>query len=396
MADHRHDEMSFDRAVSANLEVVHADAPFLVLEASFDTPSRECHAQQRFHRRVGGSMSEEVLGRAVEHVTRNDEAKPLRGSAIAMVEEGAALDLPDLRSLERLLEMEGDPGLFANRTAMAGDLLDGLGRRSVRGDARKRPKTLALGRRVLAVWPNLGTHRPSGDALGNLDHVEESFLLHAFEECRDHSIAFVGADPLERNAVGLSVTNLREGDLVKRTIDHLFRNAGGTASTAVEVPRVLGQVEIAIDERVEAGFVGEGEVDRDDAVVDLAGGAAILPLDARRHLALLVEAGLVDDADVFLASVLAPDDVLDLVAHGVLVPAQKAQELLKTACRDASGVSDGFDRLALERSELSFDVGLQSSASVDRVERMGKLGEEPAQPPTQALNIGASNGTPPG
>src|SRR5207249_7089213 len=58
----------------------------------------------------------------------------------------------------------------------------------------------------------------------------------------------------------------------------------------------LGQEQLEVDEALVAA-PGHGEVDGDDAVVDLAGAAEVLALHAGGLVALLEAAGLVDDAD---------------------------------------------------------------------------------------------------
>src|SRR5207245_2224810 len=67
------------------------------------------------------------------------------------------------------------------------------------------------------------------------------------------------------------------------------------AAVAVGVPR-RGQVQRAVEQRLEAA-AGDGQMDGDDPVVDLADAAEILSLDARRLCTLLDGAGLVEDAD---------------------------------------------------------------------------------------------------
>ena len=53
MADHRHDQVSLDGAITPALEVVEPQQPLFILEASFDVPAREGHMQHAFDRRGG-------------------------------------------------------------------------------------------------------------------------------------------------------------------------------------------------------------------------------------------------------------------------------------------------------------------------------------------------------
>lgn len=85
-------------------------------------------------------------------------------------------------------------------------------------------------------------------------------------------------------------SDLAEGDLVLRAIDPLVGDAGGAAPGPVLVPGLARQIQLAVQERVEVVARRRvAQVDADDAVVGLAGGPAVLPLDARRPGSLLGE-----------------------------------------------------------------------------------------------------------
>ena len=120
---------------------------------------------------------------------------------------------------------------------------------------------------------------------------------------------------------------------------------------------------------------GIAEVDADDAVLGLAEGAAMLPLDAGGLVTLLGEAGLVDDADGAGVGVSAGDALLSAVSHPLVVPIRQTQELLKGAWGHAGGVGDGLDALAVEAAELAADVGVQ----VGRGAVVGEAGSEAAE-----------------
>jgi hypothetical protein len=73
----------------------------------------------------------------------------------------------------------------------------------------------------------------------------------------------------------------------------LVADAGGAGPLAVVGPGPR-QVELAVDQRP-TGRRGVGQDDADLAVVDLAGGAGVLPDHPRRADALLDEPGLIDN-----------------------------------------------------------------------------------------------------
>jgi len=97
-------------------------------------------------------------------------------------------------------------------------------------------------------------------------------------------------------------------------------------------------------------------VHRDDAVVDLAGVAAPLALDAGGFLTGLGMSGIVDDADGLGIGMIAPDDVLDAIAGVAIVPRGPIEELLECAAWRAVIVRDGLNALARQIGKLAFDI----------------------------------------
>src|SRR5262249_16683721 len=98
------------------------------------------------------------------------------------------------------------------------------------------------------------------------------------------------------------------------------------------------------------------EVDGDDAVVHLAGGAAVLALDAGGLVPLLGAAAVVEDTDAVVAGVVAGDELLQPVAQAVVVPAVGAEELLQGADGDALVQGDGLGRLARQVGKQATDI----------------------------------------
>lgn len=167
---------------------------------------------------------------------------------------------------------------------------------------------------------------------------------------------------------------LREGGLALRAIDPLVGDAGGAAPGPVLVPGLARQIQLAVQERVEVVARRRvAQVDADDAVVGLAGGPAVLPLDACRLGSLPGETGLVQDADRFGVAVASGDTLLEPVPDGGLVPAEQAQELLKRPRRGAGGVGDRLDALASKVRRLALDVGVEVAAGRDPAETVVEL-----------------------
>ena len=72
MADHRHDQVSLDGAITPALKVVESQQPLFILKASLDVPAREGHVQQAFDRRSGRDVGDEVFDLAGRWMLRDD------------------------------------------------------------------------------------------------------------------------------------------------------------------------------------------------------------------------------------------------------------------------------------------------------------------------------------
>ena len=157
--------------------------------------------------------------------------------------------------------------------------------------------------------------------------------------------------------------HLAQGDLPLGAVGDLVGDAGRPAAVAVVVPG-LGQEQVGIDQGLVAA-TGDAQVDGDDAVVDLAQLAAVLPLHAGGLGALLARAGLIDDAD---GAQLVVGQGVRVGRRGVagwcgpaVVPGVVVQELLEGADGGAGGQGDGLDRLARQVGEQAAAVDVSRS-----------------------------------
>ena len=157
------------------------------------------------------------------------------------------------------------------------------------------------------------------------------------KEWRLTTVPFVKRHPRQANAVGPRPVNLLQPDLPLRPVDDIVGDSSRPAAVAIRVPGGLRQIQFAVQQRVEVGR-GVAEVDADHAVLPLTDRPAMLPLHAGGLVALLDETGLIQNADAVGVGTLTGNPLLQLVAHGQLVPAVEAQELLKGPRRRAGGV----------------------------------------------------------
>ncbi len=110
------------------------------------------------------------------------------------------------------------------------------------------------------------------------------------------------------------------------------------------------------------------QMDGDDAVLHLAPGAAILSLDAGRHVPFLRHRRLVDQADHAQLvgrglprgrQVVGDDATLDAVEHAVVVPDVIRQELLERAGRAAGRQGDRLDAFSSQIAHQPAAIGAQ-------------------------------------
>src|SRR5262249_26398187 len=173
-------------------------------------------------------------------------------------------------------------------------------------------------------------------------------------------------------------------------VGHRLWDTRGATADSVLAPH-FGQEEFAIQQTVERP-VGQGQVNRDDAVVDLAGGAAILALDARGLVTLLRASRLVEDADDAGAAMSGGDDPLESIPHQEVVPLGQAQELLQGLGRDVGGYRDRLDALPRQVRELPLHIsGQVRSGSIMR-EAIIEASEELANSRAGADNLVGRHG----
>ena len=150
------------------------------------------------------------------------------------------------------------------------------------------------------------------------DHVPLAALLQAGQEVRVVAVVGVGGHAGLAHAPGLGPVQQVQGDLRLGLEGDLLGHLGLLAAVGVVGP-VLGQVEPGGD-RPGEGALGVVAVDGDLAVAGLAQGAGVLPGDADGALALLGEAGVVEDQDAVALGGQGEQALDALAVEVVLVP----------------------------------------------------------------------------
>src|SRR5512142_595149 len=386
VADRTERQVTLQAHVPPPLIVIQPDLAFLVLEAAFHAPAREPDQQQLPDRGLRRGVTDEELHlRGVPDVAGDDQVHRLTRQAVfALRGEPAVLDLPDHRPLVSVLDTPASPGLIPQLTP-GEELIDALRRGTATGQARDfaAPTTPVLGER-----PRHDPRRlePADEVARDLAHEPLPPRRQAPQKVGLAPVALIEDHPVEVQAVADGAVVQLQADLPLGPVGHVVGDAGLAAAVAVLRP-VLGQEQFAVEQVVEV-VAGVAQMDRHDAVLELADGAAVLTLHTGGLVPLLDIAGFVEDADGVRAGVLVADDLLEPVPHPVVVPAVLAEEFLQGAWGDISFQGDRFDALLWEVGELPGDVHREMGASilawetvVEASEELSQLGLEPSDLP---------------
>src|SRR5262249_54535543 len=149
----------------------------------------------------------------------------------------------------------------------------------------------------------------------------------AAEESRLAAVVLIKGDPGEGQPVAAGDIVQLQADLPLGPMDQRLGDACGAASTSVRAPH-FGQEEFAVQQAMERS-VGQRQVNRDDAIVDLAAGATVLVLNSGGLVPLLGTTGLVKHTNDARTAMPRSDPLLESIAHQEVVPLGQGQELLQ-------------------------------------------------------------------
>ena len=265
MAYLRYREVSHDRVVAANFEMTQAQFVLLVFQGALHRPARESDMQDDFQRRARLGVAKEVFFfLRIENIARVDEPVGAENLASALQPKRSPLDFPDRRAFFGVLDVDALPRLTHHGLRVAAQGFD-----------------IAVDGTRFAAWIAQPTVKVAAD-------FADETLLQGFEPSQKvgtTGVPFVEGEPSEVDAVGQRVAELFEGDFILGSVGNVIGNGCFLASLRI-VPGVLGKKQRAVEHgaetRIEAGVA---EVNADNAVIDLAGVAAPLPLHAGGFLA---------------------------------------------------------------------------------------------------------------
>lgn len=355
MADLRYRHVSHDRVVLADLEMAQAQFILLVLQRAFHRPTREADVQDDFERRSRMGIAQEVFFLArFENVAGVDEPIGAENLAVALQPKRSAFDFPDGRPLFGVLDVDALPRLAQHGSRIAAERFD----------------IAVNGTRFTA-----GIAQPAAKIAAHFADVALPQRFQSVQKDRTTGVPFVDREPTEVHAIGQRVPELIEGDVVLGSVNDVVGDARFPTACRI-VPAVFGKEQIAVDHgaelRVETGVT---EVDADDAVIDLAGVAAPLALNASGLLTGLGMSGIVDDANGLRVGMIAPHDVLHAIANVDAVPGGPIEKLLEGAAWRAVEIRDRLNALAWQIGKLALDVTGQMAARLGTSKAVIKLGE---------------------
>src|SRR5271166_540108 len=244
-----------------------------------------------------------------------------------------------------------------------------------------RPQGLGADQGVSPLFDPAVTARRDGEVGADGSHIALAALLQAVQEVGIVAVVRIGGHAGPAHIPGLGLVEQGQGDLRLGLEADLLGHMGLGTSGQVFGP-VPGQGQLSRD-RPGHGTFGIVAVDGDLAVTFLAQGAGVLPGDAYRALALLGEAGVIEDQDaVSLAG--QSEHLLDTLAvEVVLVPSrggEQALELLFGAAGDARG--DGIAVLVGQLGQQPSQVAIQGISPfaaremhTERLQERGQLGQ---------------------
>lgn len=363
VTDLSHREVSHDGVVLADFEVTHAQFVFFVLQRPFHRPAGEADVQDGFDACSRWRVREEVFLLArVRDVARVDEPVGAEDLTVALDPDGGAFEFPDHRSFLGVLEVNLLQRLLPHGRRRTAERFD-----------------IAVVGPCFVAW----IAGPGGKIAADFDDVALAAFFEPGQERGTGGVPFVGGEPSEGDAIGQGAIDLSQGDVVLGPVDEMVGDAGFCPAVGI-VPAVFGKEQIAVEHGAEAGVVaGITQVDADHAVVDLAGVAAPLEMNARGFVAALGMTGIVDDADGLGIRMIPGNELLDAIAQQHMTPRRPTEELLQSPTRRVGEVGDRFDTLARQVRELTANVIGQvipwlgtTEAVVKLVQKLGEFGRQ--------------------
>ncbi len=357
--------------VGSALVVREPQFAFAVLKGTFDRESAETDSQRLLGRRSLGRFDQEVffLFQATNVASVDQQVRSVNPTAATHPKLVRAM-LPNNGPLRGVFHMTLDPLLTVDLGGMTTQVIDPPG--AVAKDRERRNKPA----------PRVSRH---------FEHERQIALLERFNEGRFAAVTLVGGHPAKADTVAERPVNLFDRDDMLGTIDDIVGDVGLGSPSRI-VPAFLGKKKIAAQQRPKTtGRVRVGDMDRDDAVIDLSRAATMLSLDARRLVALLLVAGLVDNQNPIIGAVLGSNDLLHAITKLAVIPLGPREKLLQRSGSDLRLQRDRSGALAPHLRELPTHVDRQVFPWFAPTKAVIESRKKPPQFAFQARNLFGSH-----
>src|SRR5262245_17725943 len=223
VADGRNGQVSFQPHITPPFVVVQSHLSFLILKTSFDSPTREGHAQQCVHFRLKRNITDEVFDFiAFQNVSPDQQMVRTRRKAVRIRKVNETMfHLANHQAFLSILETPFLPPLLAQVKFQ--QILD-MHRRTAAGNQARyflgaSPTSSSMRSRSDTWWVN-----PSVKIFVNLTYVRLLSLVQSAQKLWFDSIPLVEGQPFELDTVGASTVVKLQSDLYIRPVYAIVRD----------------------------------------------------------------------------------------------------------------------------------------------------------------------------
>src|SRR3984957_19676323 len=340
------DHVPHQRHIAAALEVTKTNFGLRYPKRMFDVPTTKRHTQQTLHRSVRRRVRDEILPLPRRHVASHDQ--PIR--AVRQFTTAHQINLsgpyfPFLIVQSQPCQRHAVPVTPIPRRTKARQVIRAFSFPTFLGLFPTRPPRQTT--EITRYFANI---------------VHTRSAIESRQNPRVAAVVFIEGQPVQTESVGLGSVQLLQGDPPFGAIHHLVGNGRRLTPRAIIAP-AFRQEQLGIDQRLEEA-ANDGQMDSDNAVLDLAEQTTPLPLYPRRFSSFLGDGSFINDA--YGAEVasgirwwLLRQALLQLIPHAQMRPHVVAQKLLKRPDRSAAGQSHRLNTLAFQVRDQASTIRLK-------------------------------------
>src|ERR1700722_8193691 len=204
--------------------------------------------------------------------SNNQPNRPPRLAFVAVIKAVEELGFPDYRAFFPILDVIRPPLLLREHRRMSNQII-----------------YPACGKAAMHALA------PSAETAWHFPHMQLAAFVEPFVEFGDAAIPFIVSHPRQMNTIVLGPIQQFQGDFPLGTIKHLRGNA--RFFTAITICRpIFREKQLAIQKHSKTTRSEKTKMNRDNAVVLLAAGPAVLAFNSRRLITFLHVTGFINDS----------------------------------------------------------------------------------------------------